>query len=117
MMICPRELRYYARNKFSYAVASGKVPRAKGLVCVDCGAAATRYDHRDYRKPFDVDPVCTACDNRRGQALPDIDGPHVFIDWATRKKPSKCGECGCSMFGNVSDRIKDGIAKRQKVWT
>jgi hypothetical protein len=36
--------------------------------CVDCGAPATDYDHRNYDKPLDVDPVCHKCNCRRGPA-------------------------------------------------
>lgn len=41
-----------------------------GVPCVDCGDPATGYDHRDYRKPLEVDPVCNPCNRRRGVALP-----------------------------------------------
>lgn len=36
--------------------------------CVDCGAVATDYDHRDYSKPLDVAPVCRRCNRARGEA-------------------------------------------------
>jgi hypothetical protein len=38
-------------------------------LCVDCGAKAYCYDHRDYRKPLEVEPVCRSCNKRRGPAL------------------------------------------------
>lgn len=34
--------------------------------CVDCGAEALCYDHRDYTKPLDVQPVCRSCNVKRG---------------------------------------------------
>lgn len=37
--------------------------------CADCGGQATCYDHRDYRKPLDVTPVCSRCNIRRGSAV------------------------------------------------
>lgn len=37
--------------------------------CVDCGAPAEHYDHRDYSKPIDVEPVCRKCNYKRGPAL------------------------------------------------
>jgi len=38
------------------------------IECVDCGAPATCYDHRDYSKPLDVEPVCWKCNAQRGPA-------------------------------------------------
>src|SRR3990172_2168897 len=38
--------------------------------CVDCGLQANAYDHRDYNKPLEVEPVCHGCNVRRGPALP-----------------------------------------------
>lgn len=36
--------------------------------CVDCGGIAVAYDHRDYDKPLEVDPVCKRCNILRGPA-------------------------------------------------
>lgn len=36
--------------------------------CVDCGAVANEYDHRDYSRPLEVDPVCGRCNKLRGPA-------------------------------------------------
>ena len=47
----------------------GLIPPLTGRLCVDCGAPATRYDHRDYGKPLDVEPVCHGCNIRRGPAI------------------------------------------------
>lgn len=41
--------------------------------CLDCSDAAVYWDHRDYCRPFDVVPVCAACNVRRGAAE---GGPH-----------------------------------------
>ncbi len=38
--------------------------------CIDCGAQAEHYDHRDYNKPLQVDPTCRRCNLRRGPAIP-----------------------------------------------
>ena len=55
------------------AVMSGILPKLDGSIdCVDCGEPATGYDHRDYMKPLDVDPVCSKCNVRRGAALNNI---------------------------------------------
>ena len=51
------------------AIGSGELPPAKACACVDCGGKAFDYDHRDYSKPLDVQPVCRSCNQRRGPAL------------------------------------------------
>lgn len=38
--------------------------------CSDCGEPAAVRDHRDYRQPFQTEPVCLSCNRRRGRALP-----------------------------------------------
>lgn len=40
-----------------------------GTPCVDCGAEAMVYDHREYAKPLDVEPVCISCNKLRGPAI------------------------------------------------
>lgn len=39
------------------------------VACADCGSRAQEYDHRDYMKPLQVDPVCRSCNQARGEAL------------------------------------------------
>ncbi|MCK5603513.1 hypothetical protein KAR91_16635 [Candidatus Pacearchaeota archaeon] len=52
------------------ATLNGLLRPLRGMTeCVDCGKPATCYDHRDYDKPLDVDPVCHSCDKRRGIGL------------------------------------------------
>jgi DNA-directed RNA polymerase subunit RPC12/RpoP len=62
-----------ARKKAMYAVeratARGELPYPQRTTCVDCGARAEHYDHRDYRKPLDVQPVCRSCNFNRGPAV------------------------------------------------
>jgi hypothetical protein len=41
---------------------------ARDFACADCGKPATDYDHRDYRKPLEVEPVCHSCNLKRGPA-------------------------------------------------
>ena len=58
-----------ARAAVAKAVRQGVLARLDGSVrCVDCGAPATGYDHRDYARPLDVQPVCRSCNNKRGHA-------------------------------------------------
>jgi hypothetical protein len=42
---------------------------------MDCGDPAETYDHRDYTQPLLVDPVCLACNKRRGPGFPYPDSP------------------------------------------
>lgn len=49
------------------AVKRGLLPKLDGsIACVDCGAPAVNYDHRDYFKHLQVEPVCCRCNKRRG---------------------------------------------------
>lgn len=60
-----------AHSLVQQAIKKGLLPRLKdgGYTCVDCGAEAMEYDHRDYGRPFDVDPVCRSCNKQRGTAI------------------------------------------------
>lgn len=51
------------------AVQRGRLPPARTKSCVDCGSQALDWDHRDYSRPLDVQPVCRSCNQRRGPAL------------------------------------------------
>jgi hypothetical protein len=46
------------------------LPRASTLKCLDCGAPAAAYDHRDYDKPLEVEPVFRKCNVKRGPGEP-----------------------------------------------
>lgn len=43
--------------------------KAEHVPCADCGKRSACYDHRDYNRLLDVEPVCTSCNIRRGQAV------------------------------------------------
>lgn len=77
------DLVYFSRSKLTAAKAKGTIPTHVGLKCVDCGASADGYDHRDYRLPFDVEPCCHTCNARRGPGLPlpDDDEQLYEVDW------------------------------------
>ena|ERR1039458_4542313 len=64
------ELTVVAHRAIARAIKRGDIPKAIELQCKDCGKAAVHYDHRDYRKPLEVDPVCKNCHNKRGPGLP-----------------------------------------------
>lgn len=55
-----------AKREVYKAVRSGLLPNIKGLECIDCFKLAEVYDHRDYRKPLEVWPVCKKCNYKRG---------------------------------------------------
>lgn len=61
------------------AVAKGALRRASEHACTDCGARATEYDHRDYTQPLAVEPVCAACNKRRGPAFNSIWRPTAEV--------------------------------------
>lgn len=51
------------------AVYCGLIAPARNMRCTDCAKPAHEYDHRDYGKPFDIDPVCKGCNRKRGKAI------------------------------------------------
>ena len=64
---------YYASLVVKQAIRDGDLPRLprvghSTIKCMDCGAPASCWDHRDYLKPMEVDPVCASCNCRRGAA-------------------------------------------------
>lgn len=64
-------LRRRAKYELDKAIKAGQLSRiTKRTKCVDCGHRATGYDHRDYYKPLEVEPVCRRCNHRRGAAYP-----------------------------------------------
>lgn len=73
-----RKIHKAMRQAVSLAVATGKLDRPEKLLCKDCGASAEMYDHRDYGKPLEVEPVCRKCNNHRGPAV-------AFGKWGTKR--------------------------------
>jgi hypothetical protein len=58
-----------AQRAVRLAIIEGRLPRLDGSVkCKDCGKPAQVYDHREYAKPLEVDPVCRRCNCKRGPA-------------------------------------------------
>lgn len=50
-------------------IREGRMQPPTDFDCVDCGAPASCFDHRDYTKPLQVEPVCAPCNRERGPAL------------------------------------------------
>jgi len=68
--------KFRAGHAVTKAKREGRLPRLDGDIgCVDWGAPATDYDHRDYNKPLEVEPTCRRCNLRRGPAVP-LDGAY-----------------------------------------
>lgn len=69
---CPERRRAAARAVSAVAMAKllGKLPylRDGKTKCTDCDKPAQVYDHRDYSRPLEVEPVCQKCNIRRGPA-------------------------------------------------
>lgn len=59
------------RTKLRAAVRAGKLPRLGDgkTKCTDCRSPASQYDHRDYSRPLDVQPVCRNCNIKRGKGI------------------------------------------------
>jgi hypothetical protein len=55
-----------ARLAVTRAIRRGEIADPNTLVCMDCGKQAAEYDHRNYHKPLDVQPVCKSCNRKRG---------------------------------------------------
>ena len=71
---CSCNLRGLHKNigiKVKAAIKRGVLADPKTLRCADCQGKAIEYDHRDYGKPLEVDPVCRPCNWKRGP-------PHSF---------------------------------------
>lgn len=64
-----RTLQDEAHYQVARSIRLGSLQRPHNLPCTDCGGASLHYDHRDYRKPLDVEPVCRKCNYKRGPAL------------------------------------------------
>lgn len=59
-----------AHSAVAAAVKRGLLPNLKPgeYACTDCGGVAHEYDHRDYARPLEVQPVCRSCNKQRGTA-------------------------------------------------
>jgi hypothetical protein len=60
---------HVAAHAVRKAIRRGDLPKANTKDCTDCDKPAFDWDHRDYRKPLVVEPVCRACNQKRGPAL------------------------------------------------
>jgi len=96
--IAPRS-RYFtlAHRYVSVAIYNGDLPRLDGLIpCEDCGRPAQEYDHRDYKKPLEVSPVCRECNAARGPGL-HHDPVETAMKPLTLRQRFDCGIRGVAM--------------------
>lgn len=76
-----------AKIRVMRAISCGELPPLTGAVkCTDCDEPAWCYDHRDYRYPLMVEPVCQGCNNRRGPGFPPIE-KHDSLEYKDELKP------------------------------
>lgn len=63
--------RQRARVSVRRAIDRGELAdlSVSAVACADCGERADRYDHRDYSKHLEVDPVCRRCNRNRGPGV------------------------------------------------
>lgn len=70
----------WAGSETKAAVRDGRLPHPSTMVCVDCDGPAIEYEHRDYNKPLEVEPVCRRCNLLRGPAVPRRGGVERLLD-------------------------------------
>lgn len=71
------------------AVRRGEIKPLRGLMCVDCPREAQCYDHRDYTKPLEVEPVCFSCNRKRGPGHPYIGAPVIKVPGVRARRASE----------------------------
>lgn len=101
------------RQKAAAAVtkarAMGLLPDPSTLSCFDCGSPAQCYDHRDYRLPLHVWPVCYKCDAARGCGEP-CKGFDSY--WVARMRKTKRRLCGIAPpFQFSADAVRSESAR------
>lgn len=57
--------KHLARAIVTNRVTCGTILKASLLKCVACGEQAEEYDHRDYKKSKEVEPLCKRCHTKR----------------------------------------------------
>lgn len=102
--------RYEAQAEVSRAKAVGALRAPRGLACTDCGGSAVEYEHRDYNRPLDVQPICRGCNLRRKRAIPrawsEIDALRTMVGRASRSKAYREGSgLWQQMFRRVPARL------------
>lgn len=88
------------------SVRAGSLPPVRTLQCVDCGAQARDYEHRDYDRPLDVVATCRSCNlKRKGAAQVSP----AFKEEAVRVGSALLAESQRAMKARL-------LSKRRAVW-
>jgi len=61
--------------------------RYREVKCTDCDNKAQVYDHREYSKPLEVDPVCKSCNMKRGPAIEVLNLTAAYYRLEQKKIP------------------------------
>ena len=115
-----RKLQQEAHRQVKKAIIDGRLPKIiASTVCKDCGKMAQEYDHRDYEKPLEVEPVCHFCNMKRGAALPPVTDydhiPKVAID-RNMENFKTCNRCGHEWFSRAKNGPQQCAHCRSKYW-
>jgi uncharacterized OB-fold protein len=78
-----------AGNRILNEKKCGRLAHPSTQECVDCGRTAECYDHRDYGRPLDVEPVCRACNVIRGPAKPLNQFIVAYVLLAAAQQPAQ----------------------------
>ena len=68
VVVLPEPHAKIAHQAVALAIRRGLLQKPNLLDCADFGKPARQYDHRDYNRPLDVQPVCISCNALRGPA-------------------------------------------------
>ncbi len=142
MIASPEQARRRAYDLVRDAIyRHGTLRKPTSYDYMDCGEPAECFDHRDYTKPLQVDPVCNQCNIERGSGYPPIGGSDVELTYVLPRKireptpmdrkyfrqefrlsdrelqalESLAKKAGTSKSATISSLIRRA-AKRQKVW-
>jgi hypothetical protein len=87
-----QELKSRVNTLVRLAIRDGVIPPLDGLACVDCGAKADQYEHRDYSAPLSVDPICRACNAKRGIGVMDPAKVRLLVMAGRNRRSARAAE-------------------------
>jgi hypothetical protein len=104
-----------ARAAVGKAIRDGKLPRLDGSVpCMDCGKPAKDYDHREYARPLDVEPVCRSCNLNRGPASDVAHLCYHYSPYLSPRQPPQRFRALLSRLGASDDWATQALAQGTK---
>lgn len=104
------QLQWRATQRVCREIKRGTIAKLDGAVsCLDCGKPAAVYDHRDYNRPLEVEPVCNGCNRERGRAL-GLEAPKRISE--SLKPPLK--HLNVKISVSLFMQVKTGAAMEQK---